>query len=117
MTDKSYNNWNTLSDSALLQEVGHYIKRMRQQQNKTQGELAKSASVSRSTLSLLENGEAGSLKTLIQILRVLDKLHVFQSFQFIAPISPLALAKKQHKDKVRVRPSTKTKKNTKKLDW
>lgn len=119
MTDKSYINWNSLSDEALEMEMGSYLKKVRQQQNKTQQEIAKAANISRSTLSLLERGESGSLKTLIQVLRVLDKLQLLQVFKFDEPVSPLALAKAQHKSRERVRQTKEPKVpyNRKKSSW
>ncbi|MFT6336799.1 MAG: transcriptional regulator with XRE-family HTH domain [Saprospiraceae bacterium] len=119
MSEISYIPWQSLSDEAFEKEIGLYIKKVRQQQNKTQESIAKAANISRSTLSLLERGETGSLKTLIQILRVLDKLKVLEVFKYEKPTSPLALAKAQHKTKERVRPSKKTKNisTQKKSNW
>lgn len=105
MTDKSYTYLHSLSDDAIEKEIGYYIRRVRQQQNKTQKELAEAANISRSTLSLLERGESGNLKTLIQVLRILDKLHVLQTMKYEEKLSPLALAKSQHKPKERIRHS------------
>lgn len=109
MNEISYRYRQSISDEALEKEIGLYIKKVRQQQNKTQEEVAKAANISRSTLSLLERGESGNLKTLIQVLRVLGKLDVLDSFKYKEVLSPLALAKAQHKDKGRVRKSKKTK--------
>ena len=119
MTDTSYTDFHLLSDTAIEKEIGHFIKRMRQQQNKTQKELANAANISRSTLSLLERGESGNLKTLIQVLRVLNKLQLLQTFEYKEQLSPLALAKLQHKTKKRVRHSKKQKgqSTAKKTDW
>ncbi|HPM11888.1 MAG TPA: helix-turn-helix transcriptional regulator [Bacteroidales bacterium] len=93
MTDLSYKNWISMNDKALTEQIGAYIKHHRVEQNKTQDELAKSAGISRSTLSLLERGETVTLATLIQVLRVLDLLHIMESFRIEQVISPLALAK------------------------
>ena len=119
MTDKSYINWVLLSDEAIEMEIGLYIKKARQQQSKTQQEIAKAANISRSTLSLLERGESGSLKTLIQVLRVLDKLQLLQVFKFEEPVSPLALAKAQQKSRERVRQTKEPKApyNREKSSW
>lgn len=119
MNELSYTSWHSLSDEAVEKEIGLYIKKMRQQQNRTQEEVAKAANISRSTLSLLERGESGNLKTLIQILRVLDKLQVLATFKYEEPLSPLALAKAQSTLKERVRPYKKLKKKSieKKSSW
>ena len=119
MNEISYQNLKTLSDEALEEEIGQYIKKVRHQQNKTQEDLAKAANISRSTLSLLERGESGNLKTLIQVLRVLDQLKTLEAFKYKEVLSPLALAKAQHKPKKRVRASKKSKNTTpkKKSSW
>jgi transcriptional regulator with XRE-family HTH domain len=93
MTDISYNKWDSMSDKALAMHLGVFIKHHRMQQNKTQALLAKAAGISRSTLSLLERGETVTLATLIQVLRVLDKLYVMDVFTVQQEISPLILAK------------------------
>jgi len=93
MTDISDNIWDSVSDKALAMHIGAFIKHHRMEQNKTQEVLAKAAGISRSTLSLLERGEAVTLATLIQVLRVLDKLYVLDVFSVQQDISPLMLAK------------------------
>lgn len=114
MNELSYMSQKSISDEALQTQIGIYIKSIRQQQNKTQADVAKAANISRSTLSLLERGEAGNLKTLIQILRVLDKLQTLEVFKFKEVMSPLALARAQHKSKERVRKPKETTKSSKK---
>jgi transcriptional regulator with XRE-family HTH domain len=93
MTDISYNNWDSMTDNALAMHIGAFIKHHRMEQNKTQDVLAKAAGISRSTLSLLERGETVTLDTLIQVLRVLDKLYVLDVFSVQQDISPLLMAK------------------------
>ncbi len=117
MNEMSYIKWELLKDEAVEKKIGYFIKRVRQQQGKTQKEIAKLADISRSTLSLLESGESGSLKTLIKVLRVLKKLPAFKEFEFIESFSPLALAEAQHKPIFRVRKSKAKKEKPKKTDW
>ena len=93
MTDISYTNWDSMNDKALAEQIGAFIKHHRMEQNKTQDVLANAAGISRSTLSLLERGETVTLATLIQVLRVLDQLHVMDVFMVQQTISPMALAK------------------------
>lgn len=93
MTDISYKNWNSMSDNAIVKQIGDFVKHHRMEQNKTQAILANAAGISRSTLSLLERGETVTLATLIQVLRVLDVLHILDAFGVHQTISPLALAK------------------------
>ncbi|MEI6048765.1 MAG: helix-turn-helix transcriptional regulator [Bacteroidota bacterium] len=115
MTDISYKYWNSMSDKALAEHVGAFIKHHRMEQNKTQEVLANAAGISRSTLSLLERGETVTLATVIQVLRVLDQLHVMEAFTVQQEISPLILAKME-KDK-RKRASGKREETQHKNDW
>ena len=103
MTDLSYTNWDSMSDKALAEHIGVFINHHRLDQNKTQDVLANAAGISRSTLSLLERGEAVTLATLIQTLRALDQLHVMEVFSVKQTISPLALAKIEKEKRQRAR--------------
>lgn len=93
-----------LSDMAILRMIGDFIKMKRMALNKTQDTLAEEASISRSTLSLLERGEKVNLITLIQVLRVLDELQILEAFevrQQISPIEYIKLQKKYERQRVR----------------
>lgn len=95
-----------LSDLAILQMIGEYIKKKRIDTNKTQDVLATEAGISRSTLSLLERGEKVNLITLIQVLRVLDELQLLEAFEVKTQISPIEYMKLQKKyERKRVRNS------------
>ena len=119
MNQKTDSLWHSMSDEAIVKSIGQYVRKVRQQQSKTQEEIAKAANISRSTLSLLERGDSGNLKTLIQVLRVLDKLGVMEMFTFKETLSPLALAKAQHRSVERVRKSKRMKSEStkKKSSW
>lgn len=103
MTDKSYTNWASMSDKALVKHIGVFIKHHRMEHDKTQAILATEAGISRSTLSLLERGETVTLATLIQVLRVLDQLQVVGAYDVQESISPLTLAKLQKEKRKRIR--------------
>lgn len=90
-----------LSDTAILQEIGIFIKTKRIAQELTQKELSERASISRSTLSLMELGKSTALINLIKVLRILDVLYVFESFKIKHTISPLQLAKEDAKKRKR----------------
>lgn len=92
-----------MTDAAIVKEIGAYIKHQRLQHNKTQATIAREAGLNRWTISQLENGEAITLQSLIQILRALDLLHIFDIFKIEKQISPLQLAKLQHHQKERAR--------------
>ena len=92
-----------MSDKALSEHIGTFVKHYRLEQNKTQNELSRSAGISRSTLSLLEHGETVTIATLIQVLRVLDKLHFMENFTVQNAISPMALLKLEKGKRKRAR--------------
>ena len=93
MSEIAYINWSSVSDKAIAQRIGAFVKHHRIEQNKTQDFLSSAAGISRSTLSLLEHGEAVTLPTLIQVLRTLDQLQVMELFWIQPSISPLVMAK------------------------
>ncbi|OQX78307.1 MAG: transcriptional regulator [Bacteroidetes bacterium 4484_276] len=103
MNDISYTNWVSMSDKALTETIGSFIKHHRINQNRTQGELAGAAGISRSTLSLLERGETVTLNTVIKVLRVLDLLYVMDTFAVKDEISPIEYAKLQKNKRKRAR--------------
>ena len=114
MTDKSYYNWSSMSDKALAEHIGRFIKEKRMELNKTQDALAHAAGISRSTLSLLEKGETVTLATLLRVLRVLDQLHLLDVFTVQPTLSPIQLAKIELKKRKRASgtPSASSKKST-----
>ncbi len=102
MTDISYINWHSMSDKALAEHIGKFIREKRMEQNKTQDMLAHAAGISRSTVSLLEKGETVTLSTLLQVLRALDQLQALDVFTIQQPtISPIQLAKMELKKRKR----------------
>ncbi|MDH6343371.1 transcriptional regulator with XRE-family HTH domain [Parabacteroides sp. PFB2-12] len=118
MNDLSDNDWHAMSDDDIARQIGGFIKFHRMQQNKTQEMLAKESGISRSTLSLLERGETVTVATLIQVLRVLDLLQVFDKFTVTRQPSPLALAKAEQKKRQRVAsPRKKNAINPDDTDW
>lgn len=117
MTDKSFKEWVSMSDKALAEYIGSFVRHHRLELNKTQDELAAAAGISRSTLSLLERGEAVTVTTLIQVLRVLDQLSVLNAFEVRETISPLALAKIQKEKRHRARSKSKTDENKEETNW
>ena len=117
MTDKSFKEWTSMSDKALADYIGSFVRHHRMGQNKTQDELASAAGISRSTLSLLERGETVTVTTLIQVLRVLDQLNVLSVFEVRETLSPLALAKLQKEKRQRARGLSKKQENNEKTEW
>lgn len=115
MTDKSFKVWVSMSDKALAEQIGVFVKHHRIELNKTQSLLAAESGISRSTLSLLERGETVTLATLIQVLRVLDQLQVMDAFVVHENLSPLKQAGLERKK--RKRASSKKIETSNETDW
>jgi transcriptional regulator with XRE-family HTH domain len=103
MNDNSYSDWVSMSDKALGETIGNFVKHHRLNQNKTQGEVSVEAGISRSTLSLLERGEKVTLSSLIPVLRVLDLLHIMDVFKVSNEISPIEYVKLQKNKRQRAK--------------
>jgi len=96
-------NWVSMTDGAIIGAIGGYIKHQRLAQNKTQMQVAQDAGVNRWTLSQVENGEAITMTSFIQILRALNLLGVFDMFKIETQISPIELAKLERQKRQRAR--------------
>jgi transcriptional regulator with XRE-family HTH domain len=102
----SSTDWYSMSDPAIVSDLCQTLKQLRLQQNLTQGQLAEKAGLSRSAISKIELGKVSvSLITVIQVLRVLQRFHLLDSWKAASAISPIALAK--HAGKRRLRASFK----------
>ena len=108
-------NWVAMSDTAIVSKIGEFIKNERLNSNKTQAQLAEEAGINRWTLSQIENGEAITLISLIQIMRALNSLQLLDIFSIKQQVSPLELAKKDQHKRQRARNTDND--NTKKSDW
>lgn len=117
MNDNSYKDWLSMSDKALTETIGKFIKHHRLNQNKSQEETAEAAGMSRSTLSLLERGENVSLSSLIQVLRVLDLLYIMDNFKVSTQISPIEYAKLQKNKRKRARNKNEENDTNENLEW
>jgi len=103
MDDKSYNSWISMSDKVLAENLGAFIKHHRLNKHTTQEEVSAAASISRSTLSLLERGKKVTLNTFIKVLRVLDLLHIMNTFEVKQEISPIEYARLKKNKRIRAR--------------
>lgn len=117
MTEKTDMVAYALSDNALLEQIGTYIKEVRLQQQKTQQSVAADAGIARSTLVQMENGRGGSLVSFIQVLRILGQLHMFRQFQVQRQVSPLLLARQEQARRKRAFPGKDSKGKPFKSDW
>ncbi len=91
--EKDIKYWFAMSDPAILELLGSFIRQTRLQQNKTQQQVALGAGINRSTMVQIENGGGGTMLSFIQILRALEQLQLLQSFEIKQQLSPLQLAK------------------------
>lgn len=98
--------WRSLSDSAVIESLGEFIKHHRLEQNITQSDLAQKANINRSTLSEFERGTRVNMITFIQLLRALDLLHTLDAFAIQKQVSPLELAKKSENRRQRASKSS-----------
>ncbi|MES2589370.1 MAG: helix-turn-helix transcriptional regulator [Bacteroidota bacterium] len=105
-----------MSDDAIIKTIGDFIKHHRLEKNITQKELSEKAGINRTTLAELESGRRCQLLTLIQVLRMLDKLYIFDEFEIKQRISPIKLAELEMNKRQRAT-SNKEDKNRKKSDW
>ena len=96
-------NWVAMSDSAIIDAIGKYVKNKRLSINKTQAQTAKEAGINRWTLGQLENGESITMASLIQILRALDLLQLLEIFKIEEKISPIELAQLESQKRQRAR--------------
>lgn len=117
MSDNSYSEWASMSDKSLSETIGKFVKHHRLLQNKSQTNVSEAAGISRSTLSLLERGENIALKSLMQVLRVLDLLYIMDVFTVTEEISPIAYAKLQKQKRQRARSKTKDATSKDDLGW
>jgi len=94
-----------LSDNALLSLIGEKVKRRRVSARLTQRQVAERAHVALSAIGNIENGRSCALLTLVQVLRALNALDLFEPFYREEPISPRAVAQyeKKHPARQRVR--------------
>ncbi len=115
--EKSDNDWYAMSDKALLERMGYFIKQTRLQQNKTQQQVADAAGIARSTLVQIENGSGGKLISFIQVLRTLEELHLLRHFEMQNLVSPLELAKLEQAKRQRARRKNGKRDPGTKSDW
>ena len=100
-------NWNNLSNSAIIEEVGKRLKEYRFQRKLTQQELADQAGISLFSVIQVEKGRAVTLNVFLSVLRVLRLLDNFELFIPEIGISPIELLKLKGKTPKRIRKTRK----------
>jgi len=107
----------SMSDKAILAELGAQIKQMRLNQNVSQAKLATNSGLARSTISELENRGNGSMMSLVQVLRSLKRLELLNMFSTEVMISPVQVAKLYGKKRKRASGNHDNKDNLNKNEW
>ncbi len=90
--------WNSLSNTSIVQETGKRLKDFRLAKKLTQQQLAERAGVSLFTVAQIEKGKPVSVSMLIavmRVLRLLDNLELLLPEQEISPVELLKLKGKQ----------------------
>lgn len=117
MNEKTYSNWESMSDKSLMKTIGNFIQSHRLNQNRSQEQVATAAGISRSTLSLLERGEKVRIDSLIQVLRVLDLLYIMDVFKVDEQISPIEYARLKKKQRKQASPRKDKKADKEDIGW
>lgn len=91
-----------MTDKAIVLELGARMKALRLQKNRSQQELADATMFSLNAIKSLESGQA-KLITVIAVLRELGALDELNHFIPEISISPIELAKRQGKKRLRAR--------------
>jgi len=94
-------NTETMSDKAILGELGNRLQRERLNRNMTQAELALKAGISLRSLQYLETGRPCTLASLIKILRALGNLASLDAFFPEPGLSPVQLARLKGRERQR----------------
>jgi len=85
-------------------DFGQQIKALRLRRNLHQIEIAKQAGIALGSLKNLELGKGAILKTLIKVLRALDRLDWLDTFAPTVSISPLQMVKSHKPARQRASP-------------
>lgn len=105
----------TLSDTAVLTELGQRLTATRLALRLTQDDLARNAGVSKRTIERLENGHSTQLTVLIRCLRALGRLEGLEALVPEAHPNPLEqLTRTQPK---RIRPRAETNRPPRAAPW
>jgi transcriptional regulator with XRE-family HTH domain len=95
--------WNSLSNTQVVMEIGNRLKKERINKKLTQKQLAVKAGVSLFTVAQIEKGNSVSVNMLVAVMRVLRLLPNLELLLPDQPVSPVALLKQSRKETKRVR--------------
>ena len=80
---------------AILEEIGNRVERLRLQQNRGLADLARDAGIGIATLQRLETGTNVNLRTLVQVLRTLNRLSDIDNIIPDIEISPFEISRQR----------------------
>jgi transcriptional regulator with XRE-family HTH domain len=106
---------NSMSDQAIVLEIGRRLKQARLEQNVTQQLMADEIGISRARYIRLEDGN-GKIEVLVGALRMLNKLSALDAFLPEEPFSPVEALKLKGHQRKRARPES-GQKDDGGLDW
>ena len=107
----------SLTDDAVLTELGERIARARVRMNLTQAQLASQAGIGKRTLERMESGGSSQLTSLIRVMRVLGLLADLDSLLPAPAATPMELLRGKGKRRQRVRASGKTQDKSDEWHW
>ncbi|MDB4324728.1 helix-turn-helix domain-containing protein [bacterium] len=82
----------TSRTSTVLDELGQRVERLRLQRNQSLADLAAAAGIGTATLQRLESGKNANLKTLVQVLRALNRLGDLDNVIADVEVSPFEIS-------------------------
>lgn len=95
--------WNSLSNTSVVEEVGKRLKDYRLTKKLTQLQLAEKAGISLFTVAQIEKGNPVSISMVIAVMRVLRLLDNLEQLLPEQEISPLEILKLKGEQRQRVR--------------
>jgi transcriptional regulator with XRE-family HTH domain len=96
--------WNGLSNTAIIEEIGKRLKTYRLKKRLTQQQLAERAGVSLFSVAQIENGKSVSLGILLSVMRALRLLDNLEMLLPEIGISPIEILQLKGKTPQRIRP-------------
>ena len=110
-------NFKTMTDDAVLEELGRRLERRRIDLGLTQAKLSEQAGVSKRTVERMEAGAAAQTRNLIRILRVLDLLQGLDQLIPETGPRPMDLLKLKGKERKRASYNSAVRQSGKAWSW
>ena len=106
---------NTLTDEAILAEMGQRIAKRRLEFQLTQAALAREAGIAKRTVERVEAGDTAQISTIVRIFRVLGLLPVLD--QMLPESKPRPIDTIKRKGKIRKRATSGARQSKKEVPW